>query len=150
MKLTSYTGKTICVLGQLNVVTEYIGQVAQVPIVVVSGDRQNLLGRNLLTELKLDWDEIMHVRNLDPDHSQLMAEVPDIFTEGLGELKDMKVKIHVKAYATPHFHKSRPDSHDYITINMYKGLFRYKRLPYGLAMAPSIVTYQKNAGLCAC
>ena len=84
MKLTSYIGQTISVLGQLNVVTEYKGQLAQVPTVVVSGE-----SRNLLTKLKLDWGEIMHVRNLHPDHSQLMAEVPDVFSEGLGELKGM-------------------------------------------------------------
>ena len=106
MKLTSYTGHTISVLGQLNVITEYKGQFAQVPIVVVSGERQNLLGRNLLT--KLDWGEIMHVKNLDPDHSQLMAEVPDVFSEGVGGLKGMKVKIQMKGNATPRFRKSRP------------------------------------------
>ena len=50
----------------------------------------------------------MHVRNLDPDHSQLMAEVPDVFSEGLGELKGMKVKIQMKDNATPRFCKSRP------------------------------------------
>ena len=66
MKLTSYTG-----LGLLNVMTEYKGQSAQVPIVVVAGQMQNLQGRNLLTEFKLDWGEIMLVRNRDPVHSQL-------------------------------------------------------------------------------
>ena len=30
------------------------------------------------------------------------------------------------------------DSRDYVTINTHKGLFRYTRLPYGLAVAPSI------------
>ena len=51
----------------------------------------------------------MHVRNLDPDHSQLVVEVPDVFREGLRELKGMNVKIHVKDDATPRFHKPRPD-----------------------------------------
>ena len=37
-----------------------------------------------------------------------MAEVPDVFSEGLGELKGMKVKIQVKDDANPRFHKSRP------------------------------------------
>ena len=68
----------------------------------------NLLGRNLLTEFKLDWGEIMLVRNRDPVYAQLMTEVPDVFKEGLGELKGMKVNIHVKDDATPRFHKARP------------------------------------------
>ena len=108
MKLTSYTGQTIPVLGLLNVTTQYKGQSAQVPIVVVAGEMQNLLGRNLLTEFKLDWGEIMLVRNRDPVHAQLMEEVPDVFKEGLGELKGMKVNIHVKDDAIPRFHKARP------------------------------------------
>ncbi|KAI0232573.1 hypothetical protein LSAT2_017097, partial [Lamellibrachia satsuma] len=33
---------------------------------------------------------------------------PDVFSEGLGELKGMKVKIQVKDDATPRFHKPRP------------------------------------------
>ena len=68
MKLTSCTGQTISVLGQLKVVTEYKGQLAQVSLVVVSGERHYLLGRNLSTELKLDWGGIMNVRNLGPIH----------------------------------------------------------------------------------
>ena len=78
-KLTSYTGQTIPVLGLLNLTTEYKGQSAQVPIVVVGGEMQNLLGRHLLTEFKLDWGEIMLVKNRDPVHAQLMEEVPNVF-----------------------------------------------------------------------
>ena len=74
---------------------------------VVAGEMQNPLGRNLLTEFKLDWGEIMLVRNRDPVHAQLMTEVPDVIKEGLGELKGMKVNIHVKDDATPRF-QARP------------------------------------------
>ena len=108
LTLTSYTGQTIPVLGLLNVRTEYKGQSAQVPIVVVAGEMQNLLGRHFLTEFKLDWGEIMLVRNRGPVHAQLMTEVPDVFKEGIVELKGMKVNIHVKDDATPRFHKARP------------------------------------------
>ena len=108
MELTSYTGQTIPVLGLLNVTTHYKGQSVQVPIVVVAGEMQNLLGRNLLTEFKLDWGEIMLVRNRYPVHAQLMEEVLDVFKEGLGELKGMKVNIDVNDDAIPRFHKARP------------------------------------------
>ena len=30
------------------------------------------------------------------------------------------------------------ESHDFLTINNHKGLFRYKRFAFGLASAPSI------------
>ena len=62
----------------------------------------------MLTELKLDWGNMMHVRKLDPVHSQKMAEDPDVFSEGLGEPNGMNVKIQVKYDATPRFRKPIP------------------------------------------
>ena len=108
VNLTSYTGQSVPVLGQIDVVTQYKQQSAHVPIIVVSGTRKNLLGRNLLSQLKLDWGEIMHVCKRDPVQSGLLAEVPGVFSEGLGELKDVQVKIHVKNGAIPRFFKARP------------------------------------------
>ena len=101
-KLTNCTGQTIPVLGLLNLMTEYKGQSAQIPIVVVAGEMQNLLDRTLLTEFKLDWREIMLVRNLDPVHARLMTEVPHVFKECIGDVKDE---------ATPRLHKARPVPH---------------------------------------
>ena len=40
-----------------------------------------------------------------------MDEVPDVFKEGHGEPKGMKVNIHVKDDAIPRFHKARPMSY---------------------------------------
>ena len=31
-----------------------------------------------------------------------------------------------------------PDSRKYVTINTHKGLYRYNRLPYGVASAPAV------------
>ena len=91
-------------------VTEYKLHSEYVPIVVVSGDRQNALGRNILSQLKLDWSEIMLVRNLDAItvHAELLAEVPDVFADGLGKLKEMQVNINVKSEAIPRFSKATP------------------------------------------
>ena len=108
VNLTSYTGQSVPVLGQIDVVTQYKQQSAHVPIIVVSGTRKNLLGRNLLSQLKLDWGEIMHVCKRDPVQSGLLAEVPGVFSEGLGKLKDVQVKINVKNGAIPRFFKARP------------------------------------------
>ena len=36
------------------------------------------------------------------------------------------------------------DSKQYVTINTHKGLYRYNRLPFGIASAPSI--FQRNNG----
>ena len=39
----------------------------------------------------------MLVRNLDQIHANILAEVPDVFAEGLGKPKEMQVKINVKS-----------------------------------------------------
>ena len=50
----------------------------------------------------------MLVRNLDPIHAELLAEVPDVFAEGLGKLKELQVKINVKRGTIRRFFKARP------------------------------------------
>ena len=66
-------------------VTENKQQSAYVPIVVVSRDR----------------------RNLDLIHAELLTEVPNVFVEGLGKLKELQVKINVKSETIPRFFKAR-------------------------------------------
>ena len=50
--LKSYTGQSLVVIGQFEPDIEYNGQTAMVPILVVQGDRPNLLGRNILGFIK--------------------------------------------------------------------------------------------------
>ena len=47
----------------------------------------------------------MLVRNLDPIHAGLLAEVPDV---GLAKLKEMQVKISVKSEMIARFFKAIP------------------------------------------
>ena len=41
-------------------------------------------------------------------HAELLAEVPDVFADGLGKLKEMQVKINVKSVKLFH-DSSKPD-----------------------------------------
>ena len=58
VRLCSYSGEAIPVLGSIDVNINYNGQEAQLPLVVVQGQGPNLLGRNWLEQIQLDWREI--------------------------------------------------------------------------------------------
>ena len=106
VRLCSYSGEAISVIGSMDVTVEYKGQVVQLPLIVVKGEGPSLCGRNWLQHLRLDWREIHRVqgnalRSVVEKHKAL-------FQPGLGTLKGHKVKIAVDPEATPRFHKARP------------------------------------------
>ena len=55
VKLRTYTGEEIGVVGCINVKVQSYGQEAQLPLLVVKGEGPSLLGRNWLTKLQLNW-----------------------------------------------------------------------------------------------
>ncbi len=56
IKLKTYTGQNLRVLGQKVVHVCYQDQERQLPLVVVSGNGPSLSGRNWLEEIRLDWE----------------------------------------------------------------------------------------------
>ena len=57
-KLHTYTGESIRVLGQITCNVNYQNQHAELPLVVVEGTGPSLLGRDWLSSIKLNWQEI--------------------------------------------------------------------------------------------
>ncbi len=58
VKLYTYTGESIPILGSLEVRVDYHAQSETLPLIVVKGQGPSLLGRNWLQKLRLDWKEI--------------------------------------------------------------------------------------------
>ena len=58
VKLYTYTGEEINVLGCMNVKMQSNMQEAQLPLLVMKGKGSSLLGRNWLTNLCMNWQEI--------------------------------------------------------------------------------------------
>ena len=56
--LSTYTGEKISPLGCIDVKVMYQSQEATLPLLVVAGEGPNLIGRNWLDYLKLDWSDI--------------------------------------------------------------------------------------------
>jgi len=57
----TYTGEELCVLGKTTVTIMYNNQSANLPITVVRGTGPNLMGRDWLEHLNLDWKSIFRV-----------------------------------------------------------------------------------------
>ena len=106
VRLQSYSGESIAVVGSIDMTVQYQQQSAELPLLIVQGDGPTLLGRNWLTHIKLDWQRIHHLAQ-EPLQSVLQSHEA-VFENGLGTLKDHEVSITVDSQATPRFCKSRP------------------------------------------
>ena len=58
MKLRTYTGEEINILGSVSVTAQSDTCTCTLPLLVVDGDGPSLIGRNWLTELHLDWKAV--------------------------------------------------------------------------------------------
>ena len=101
IELRSYSGEKIPVLGSVQVPVVYKGQQADLPLVVVKGDRPALLGRNWLQALKLNWSDIFHVRTNFKCADDVIRQHPKVFSAQGEQITGHKAKVRVKPDATP-------------------------------------------------
>ena len=64
VKLKTYSGEQLKVLGSMRAQVEYKEQKGDLPLLVVAGKGPALLGRDWLQHLKLDWQQLhsIHLR----------------------------------------------------------------------------------------
>ena len=105
-KLHTYTGEPIKVLGSTEVLVQHNGQSMMLPLIVMKGKSSPLLGRNLLSMLKLDWQKVFKVETNCSLQDVLMC-FGEVFNEGLGKV-GVQAKIFIHPQSTPIFHKARP------------------------------------------
>nr|XP_023665672.1 LOW QUALITY PROTEIN: uncharacterized protein K02A2.6-like [Paramormyrops kingsleyae] len=103
LKLRTYTGQPIPLLGVLQVVIAAGSQSAEGRLVVVKGTGPSLLGRDWLQKIKLKWHEIKYVHTTE----DILQRFREVFRDELGTLKGVSVKLHVDPNATPRFYKPR-------------------------------------------
>ena len=105
VKLRTYTGEEIGVVGCINVKVQSYRQEAQLPLLVVKGEGPSLLGRNWLTKLQLNWHKISVRTNQSLEH--ILKQHGSVFKDELGTLKGVKAKLYVDPQAQPRFFKVR-------------------------------------------
>ena len=93
VQLWTYTGEPLKVKGEVQVTAAHNDQMEKLPLLVVQGDRPSLFGKNWLRELRLNWSEI---RKVTTELEGLLSKYSGLFQDGLGTVKDYKVKLAVK------------------------------------------------------
>ena len=104
IKLRTYTGELLNVIGKVDIEVSYEGQHARVPLHVLEGNGPSLMGRNWLHSIKLNWGSINKIIS---KLYEVLSEHNDVFQEELGVFKNVKATLHVRPDTTPKFCKPR-------------------------------------------
>ena len=112
VKLRTYTGEALKVLGFITVAVEYQLQKERLKLLVVAGSDPSLMGRDWLSKIGLDWHQLNH---LQPLPSSSVKNTLDhhcaVFADELGLVRRTSAKIHLKPRIQPHFCKARSVPH---------------------------------------
>ena len=111
IRLNTFTGESLNVLGDLDVHVSYKNKHFVLPLVIVDGAGPPLLGRNWIKELNPEWMSIFSIDNgstkTDSKLQEIIRTYKSVFSDEAGCLKDYKVKLHLKDGASPRFMKAR-------------------------------------------
>ena len=111
--------ESLNVLGKLSVTAQSKEHLfTNFPLNVIAGDGVNLLGRNWLPEVKLDWailfnpcqEKLNNISKTDAISEKLetlLKNYSEIFSSELGTIKCVKAKINIKANSQPKFMRAR-------------------------------------------
>ena len=109
VRLKTYAGEPMPVAGEIDVKVQYGSQVCTLSLTVVEGSGPSLFGRDWLHHLTLDWKTI-GLAPLDTSCTEVEAlekKYKEVFSPGLGTLRNFKAHITVKQGACPAFHRPR-------------------------------------------
>ena len=91
-----------------NLTVRYQSQcVTGLSLIVVKGHGVNLLGRNWLRRITLNWSEIRTINQYKDSVESLLTEYGDVFADGLGTITGFTTKLHVPEGTRPKFCKPR-------------------------------------------
>ena len=109
VQLKTYTEERVLVLGEIAVQVSYGTQQGTYTLYVVKGSGVNLLGRDWLKHIRLDWKTVAQtVNSVGACYQRLLEKYSDVFNGELGTLKSTKAKLQLKPQAMPKFCKPRP------------------------------------------
>ena len=77
-------------------------------VVKSSSPGPNLLRRDWLQVIKLNWNSIFSIQESNPQLQKILDAPKDAFGEGLGTLKGTEAKMYVDPSAPPKFMKALP------------------------------------------
>ena len=108
VKLKTYTGETIELLGAANFKVVYSGIEEELLTYVVDGEGPNLMGRDWINKFKVSLKGIYNlVGTGDSALEKVLSKHAVVFSKKLGTLKGYKAKLYVDPEAKPKFFKPR-------------------------------------------
>ncbi|XP_064389221.1 uncharacterized protein K02A2.6-like [Halichondria panicea] len=110
IRLRTYSGQQLVVLGTLKVHVRYEAQRAALSVLVVEGSGPSLLGRDWLKSLQLNWKELAAIHYTPqylPSVEETLSKHKGVFSPELGKAAHVEAKLQVEQDATPTFCKAR-------------------------------------------
>ena len=108
--LKTYTGEPIPVCRKLEVwVDTPDGRRLSLPLVVVAGSGPSLLGTDWIRQVQIDWARV-HLLEANPHQGKvegLLLLHSEVFSDSLGRLQGVKVKLPVTKTTSPKFNRPR-------------------------------------------
>lgn len=104
------TGERIPILGLGKVKVAYNSHSFDLTVLIVKGSGPNLLGRDWLASIRLDWTTINTVRSTTAI-DLVVQKYPKVFSDKLGKRKNIQAKIFVQPNARPRFFRPRSVSY---------------------------------------
>ena len=107
--LTTYSGEQMAVAGRMDVEVRCDGKGSSLFLYVVEGDGPNLLGRDWLRVLKLNWKSIK-VAAVDKGQQKveaLLTKYKEVFREELGQMNTFEASLQLNPGGKPKFLKAR-------------------------------------------
>ena len=112
--LSTYSGETssikpLGVIENVNVTYEDQQQ-SSMSLIVTPGSSPNLLGKDWMSVLKLNWNSLFNINKVETSCEKLRAVLnahQEVFSKELGTLKEHKVSINIDKSSSPVFCKPR-------------------------------------------
>ena len=108
IKLRTYSGQQLTILGALEVIVEYGEQRIMRSLLVVEGAGPSLLGRDWLEQIRLDWKSfaVQHVSS-GITLEDLLSKHEPLFRSELGKARNITAAFHLEQQVTPRFCNAR-------------------------------------------
>ena len=115
-KICTYTGEVVSPIGEVKLEFIYDNQKTVTSVIIMEGNYSNLLGRDILHKIKLNWEELFNHNNRkenvnfvdDVNLNNIISRYKRVFDKELGTLKNVEVSLKIKADAIPKFCRARP------------------------------------------
>lgn len=107
--LKTYTGDRVSVAGEVDVEVSANkgGEKKVLPLLIVRDEGPNLVGRNWLSDVQIDWSMFSMKHTDESNLSTVLQDYSEVFCDAPGVLRDVQVDFNIDQSVKPIFLKAR-------------------------------------------